>query len=143
MNVALQVEQQFSHKFSVTVVRAESVTKGALGDLCESYCKFILHAVGRVTCIHCFCRKYVGVKKCPPKRPCLSLHCVGSGHSRPVCGTVHPNSPGEQKKDQTHRQRHQSSMERDLHLHLGPQPTECPGGCVCILLELFFSFLAV
>lgn len=36
MNVVLQVEQQFSHKFTVIVVRAESVTKGALGDLCES-----------------------------------------------------------------------------------------------------------
>lgn len=37
MNVVFQVEQQFSHKFTVTVVRAESVTKGALGDLCESH----------------------------------------------------------------------------------------------------------
>lgn len=35
MNVEFQVEQQFSHKFTVTVVRAASVTKGALGDLCE------------------------------------------------------------------------------------------------------------
>lgn len=56
MNVALQVEQQFSHKFTVTVVRAESVTKGALGDLCESLCILILHALGRATCIHCLCR---------------------------------------------------------------------------------------
>ena len=31
-----QVEQQFSHTFRVTVLRAEGVTKGALGDLCES-----------------------------------------------------------------------------------------------------------
>lgn len=31
-----QVEQQFSHKFTVTVIRAENVTKGALGDLRES-----------------------------------------------------------------------------------------------------------
>ncbi|XP_071769528.1 cytosolic phospholipase A2 isoform X1 [Centroberyx gerrardi] len=30
------VEQQFSHKFRVTVVRAESVTKGALGDLLDT-----------------------------------------------------------------------------------------------------------
>ncbi|KAI4828209.1 hypothetical protein KUCAC02_022317 [Chaenocephalus aceratus] len=30
------VEQQFSHKFTVTVVRAESVTKGALGDLLDT-----------------------------------------------------------------------------------------------------------
>lgn len=37
----MQVEQQFSHKFTVTVVGAESVTKGALGDLCEyKYTKF-------------------------------------------------------------------------------------------------------
>uniref|UniRef100_A0A3Q3K5Y7 Phospholipase A2 n=2 Tax=Monopterus albus TaxID=43700 RepID=A0A3Q3K5Y7_MONAL len=36
MNVALQVEQQFSHKFTVTVVRAENVTKGALGDLLDT-----------------------------------------------------------------------------------------------------------
>uniref|UniRef100_A0A7N8WRJ6 Phospholipase A2 n=1 Tax=Mastacembelus armatus TaxID=205130 RepID=A0A7N8WRJ6_9TELE len=36
MNVALQVEQQFSHKFTVTVVRAERVTKGALGDLLDT-----------------------------------------------------------------------------------------------------------
>uniref|UniRef100_A0A8C4IT81 Phospholipase A2 n=1 Tax=Dicentrarchus labrax TaxID=13489 RepID=A0A8C4IT81_DICLA len=36
MNVVLQVEQQFSHKFTVTVVRAESVTKGALGDLLDT-----------------------------------------------------------------------------------------------------------
>lgn len=43
VNVVLQVEQQFSHKFTVTVVRAESVTKGALGDLCES--KYILFFV--------------------------------------------------------------------------------------------------
>uniref|UniRef100_A0A3Q0S230 Phospholipase A2 n=1 Tax=Amphilophus citrinellus TaxID=61819 RepID=A0A3Q0S230_AMPCI len=32
----LQVEQQFSHKFTVTVVRAENVTKGALGDLLDT-----------------------------------------------------------------------------------------------------------
>lgn len=68
MNVALQVEQQFSHKFTVTVVRAESVTKGALGDLCESLCIFILPAVGRATCIDCFSHKCIGVKKCPPER---------------------------------------------------------------------------
>uniref|UniRef100_A0A672JED5 Phospholipase A2 n=1 Tax=Salarias fasciatus TaxID=181472 RepID=A0A672JED5_SALFA len=36
MNVVLQVEQQFSHKFTVTVVGAESVTKGALGDLLDT-----------------------------------------------------------------------------------------------------------
>ncbi|XP_020789015.1 cytosolic phospholipase A2 [Boleophthalmus pectinirostris] len=30
------VEQQFSHKFTVTVVKAESVTKGALGDLLDT-----------------------------------------------------------------------------------------------------------
>uniref|UniRef100_A0A8D0AF97 Phospholipase A2 n=1 Tax=Sander lucioperca TaxID=283035 RepID=A0A8D0AF97_SANLU len=30
------VDQQFSHKFIVTVVRAESVTKGALGDLLDT-----------------------------------------------------------------------------------------------------------
>uniref|UniRef100_A0A8C8M1R6 Phospholipase A2 n=1 Tax=Oncorhynchus tshawytscha TaxID=74940 RepID=A0A8C8M1R6_ONCTS len=30
------VEQQFSHKFRVTVVRAENVTKGALGDLLDT-----------------------------------------------------------------------------------------------------------
>nr|BAQ59082.1 cytosolic phospholipase A2 [Oryzias latipes] len=30
------VEQQFSHKFTVTVVRAENVTKGALGDLLDT-----------------------------------------------------------------------------------------------------------
>ncbi|CAL1594458.1 unnamed protein product [Knipowitschia caucasica] len=30
------VEQQFSHKFTVTVVQAESVTKGALGDLLDT-----------------------------------------------------------------------------------------------------------
>ncbi|KAK2835269.1 hypothetical protein Q5P01_015753 [Channa striata] len=30
------VEQQFSHRFTVTVVRAESVTKGALGDLLDT-----------------------------------------------------------------------------------------------------------
>uniref|UniRef100_A0A669EXK6 Phospholipase A2 n=1 Tax=Oreochromis niloticus TaxID=8128 RepID=A0A669EXK6_ORENI len=32
----LQVEQQFSHKFTVTVVRAQNVTKGALGDLLDT-----------------------------------------------------------------------------------------------------------
>uniref|UniRef100_A0A3Q3WII9 Phospholipase A2 n=1 Tax=Mola mola TaxID=94237 RepID=A0A3Q3WII9_MOLML len=36
MNVVLQVEQQFSHKFTVTVLRAENVTKGALGDLLDT-----------------------------------------------------------------------------------------------------------
>uniref|UniRef100_A0A8C5I0T8 Phospholipase A2 n=1 Tax=Gouania willdenowi TaxID=441366 RepID=A0A8C5I0T8_GOUWI len=36
MNVVLQVEQQFSHKLTVKVVRAESVTKGALGDLLDT-----------------------------------------------------------------------------------------------------------
>lgn len=41
MNAALQVEQQFSHKFTVTVIRAQSVTKGALGDLCESQFMFM------------------------------------------------------------------------------------------------------
>lgn len=41
MNVALQVEQQYSHKFTVTVIRAQSVTKGALGDLCESQFMFM------------------------------------------------------------------------------------------------------
>lgn len=41
MNVAWQVEQQFSNRFTVTVIRAESVTKGALGDLCESQFMFI------------------------------------------------------------------------------------------------------
>lgn len=66
------------------------------------------------------------------KRSCLTLQSVGSGHPRPVCGTVHPNSSGEQKKDQAHRQRHQSSMERDLLLHLRPQPTECLGGWTCL-----------
>lgn len=40
MNVALQVEQQFSHKFTVIVTRAESVTKGALGDLRASHFYF-------------------------------------------------------------------------------------------------------
>ncbi|KAK6308716.1 hypothetical protein J4Q44_G00201790 [Coregonus suidteri] len=30
------VEQQFSHKFSVTVVRAKNVTKGALGDMLDT-----------------------------------------------------------------------------------------------------------
>lgn len=40
MNAAFQVEQQFSHKFTVTVIRAQSVTKGALGDLCESQFMF-------------------------------------------------------------------------------------------------------
>lgn len=30
------VEQQFSHKFTVTVVRAQNVTKGALGDLLDT-----------------------------------------------------------------------------------------------------------
>lgn len=30
-----QVEHQYSHRFRVTVVRAENVTKGALGDLRE------------------------------------------------------------------------------------------------------------
>lgn len=30
-----QVEHQISHKFTVTVVRAENVTKGTLGDLRE------------------------------------------------------------------------------------------------------------
>lgn len=34
----LQVEQQFSHKFTVNVVSAENVTKGALGDLCKLFC---------------------------------------------------------------------------------------------------------
>uniref|UniRef100_A0A4W5M2R7 Phospholipase A2 n=1 Tax=Hucho hucho TaxID=62062 RepID=A0A4W5M2R7_9TELE len=34
--VSVQVEQQFSHKFRVTVVRAENVTKGALGDLLDT-----------------------------------------------------------------------------------------------------------
>lgn len=99
---------------------------------------------GLVTCIHCFCQKCVGFKKCPPpqkKTSCLTLQCVGSGHPRPVCGTVHPNSSGEPEKDQTHRQRHQSSMERDLYLHLGPQPTECLGGWICILLSFFSLFL--
>lgn len=135
MNAALQVEQQFSHKFTVTVVRAESVTKGALGDLCESSCKFIL--VAQLAFI-AFARSILySVKKCPSKRSRLILQCVGSGHARPVCGTVHPNSSREQKKDQTHRQRRQSSMERDLHLHLRPQPTECSGG------RLFYYFLAV
>uniref|UniRef100_A0A3P8WHJ5 Phospholipase A2 n=1 Tax=Cynoglossus semilaevis TaxID=244447 RepID=A0A3P8WHJ5_CYNSE len=32
----LQVEQQFSHKFTVNVVSAENVTKGALGDLLDT-----------------------------------------------------------------------------------------------------------
>lgn len=127
MNVALQVEQQFSHKFTVTVVRAESVTKGALGDLCESLCILILHAAGRAPCIHLpwpemyWCRRNEKFLSDPAT-------CVGSGHPRPVCGTVHPHSSGEQKKDQAHRQRHQSGVERDLHLHLRPQPTECLGG---------------
>lgn len=62
-----------------------------------------------------------------------TLQCVCSGHPRPVCGTVHPNGPGEQKKDQTHRQRHQPQMERDLQFHLRPQPTERLGGWACLL----------
>lgn len=41
MNVGLQVEQQFSHKFTVTVIRAQNVTKGALGDLRESHFMFM------------------------------------------------------------------------------------------------------
>lgn len=61
-----------------------------------------------------------------------TLQCVCSGHPRPVCGTVHPNGPGEQKKDQTHRQRHQPQMERDLQFHLRPQPTERLGGWACL-----------
>ncbi|TWW58181.1 Cytosolic phospholipase A2 [Takifugu flavidus] len=36
MNVGLQVEQQFSHKFTVTVIRAQNVTKGAFGDLLDT-----------------------------------------------------------------------------------------------------------
>lgn len=144
MNVALQVEQQFSHKFTVTVVRAESVTKGALGDLCESSCQFMLHTISP-------CHSHplllpentFNLKKQKKNKPsCLKLQCVGSGHPRPVCGTVHPNGSGEQKKDQTHRQQHQSSMERDLHLHLGPQSTECLGGWFSVFHCLFFIFLS-
>lgn len=54
--------------------------------------------------------------------------CVCSGHSGPIRGTVHPNSARKQKKDQAHRQWHQPKMEWDLQLHIGPQPTERPGG---------------
>uniref|UniRef100_A0A6Q2ZG48 Phospholipase A2 n=1 Tax=Esox lucius TaxID=8010 RepID=A0A6Q2ZG48_ESOLU len=36
LDVCLQVEQQFSHKFRVTVTRASNVTKGALGDLLDT-----------------------------------------------------------------------------------------------------------
>lgn len=54
--------------------------------------------------------------------------CVCSGHTRSICGAVHPDSPGEQKEDQAHRQRHQPKMERDLSLHIRPQPAERPGG---------------
>lgn len=36
-----QVEHQYSHKFRVTVVRAENVTKGALGDLRECRLCFV------------------------------------------------------------------------------------------------------
>lgn len=45
MNVDLQVEQQFSHRLTVTVTRAESVTKGALGDLCASHFMLIFTSV--------------------------------------------------------------------------------------------------
>lgn len=65
----------------------------------------------------------------------LQCVCVCSGHPRPVCGTVHPNGSGEQKKDQTHRQRHQPQMGRDLQFHLRPQPTERLGGRACLLLS--------
>lgn len=53
---------------------------------------------------------------------------VYSGHPRSICGAVHPNGPREQKEDQAHRQRHQPEMERDLSLHIRPQPAERPGG---------------
>lgn len=46
----LQVEQQFSHKFTVTVVRAQNVTKGALGDLRKCSYHFCL----TVTYYHAF-----------------------------------------------------------------------------------------
>lgn len=36
-----QVQHQYSHRFRVTVVRAENVTKGALGDLCECRLCFV------------------------------------------------------------------------------------------------------
>uniref|UniRef100_A0A8C6WYQ9 Phospholipase A2 n=1 Tax=Neogobius melanostomus TaxID=47308 RepID=A0A8C6WYQ9_9GOBI len=39
------VEQQFSHKFRVTVVGAENVTKGALGDLCDGHPRPLCGAV--------------------------------------------------------------------------------------------------
>lgn len=54
--------------------------------------------------------------------------CVCSGHPGSIRGAVHPNRPREQKEDQAHRQRHQPKMERDLQLHIRPQPTERPGG---------------
>ncbi|CAB1332260.1 unnamed protein product, partial [Coregonus sp. 'balchen'] len=41
VDVCVQVEQQFSHKFSVTVVRAKNVTKGALGDMCKKRTRHI------------------------------------------------------------------------------------------------------
>lgn len=44
----LQVEHQYSHKFKVTVVRAEKVTKGStLGDFCE-----FLHVQDNSLCPH-------------------------------------------------------------------------------------------
>lgn len=45
-----KVEQQYSHKLKVKVLRAENVTKGALGDLCELW--------------NIICFKYLSFSKC-------------------------------------------------------------------------------
>lgn len=61
---------------------------------------------------------------------------IHSGHSRSLCGAVHPDGAREQEEDQAHRQQHQPKMERDVSFHTRPKPAERPGGETCMFYRL-------
>lgn len=84
----MQVEHQYSHRLKVNVVRAENVTKGAFGDLCEYI--FMLSS--------CYLNKPLNEHLY--LSDCVFVH---SGHPRPLCGTVHTNHTRVKKTNTPHK----------------------------------------
>lgn len=84
----VQVEHQYSHRLKVIVVRAENVTKGAFGDLCE----------------YIFMRSSRFLKK-PSNEHSYFSDCVfvHSGHPGPLCGTVNSNHTRVKKTNTPHK----------------------------------------
>lgn len=110
-----QVEHQYSHRFRVTVVSAENVTKGALGDLCE--CRLV------------FCSwPQVLQQTFAYDEACIVFLFLNSGHARPICGAFNPDCSWIEKKNTSHRQWHQSKVERNVRVPSGPRTGQRAGG---------------